>query len=91
MVKLGTDHHIPQSPCLSCGKPLDGATCVGRDAAPDPGDITICIYCGHIMVFDDNLKLRELSDEEVREVAGDGRVLAVQRARRAAEKDKRDA
>jgi hypothetical protein len=90
-MKLGTDHHIPKSACLSCGEPLEGATCVGHDSAPAVGDVTICIYCGHLMAFDTDLKLRELSDEQVREMAGDGRILAVQRARRLAEKSKRDA
>jgi hypothetical protein len=85
-MKLGTDHRMPATACLNCGQTLDGSTAVGEDAAPAPGDITICIHCGHLMAFDHNLHFRELSDEEVREMAGDGRLLAVQRARRALER-----
>jgi hypothetical protein len=85
-MKLGTDRHIPKSACTNCGKVLDGATCVGTDAAPDPGDATICINCGHLMVFDAALGLRELTAEEIRQMAGDERILAVQRARGQLEK-----
>jgi acetyl-CoA carboxylase beta subunit len=85
-MKLGSDQHIPQSPCLNCGKLLDGATCIDNDSMPDPGDVTICIYCGHLMMFDAQMRLRDLSDEKVRQVAGDGRIVAVQRARRVLER-----
>jgi hypothetical protein len=32
---------------------------------PKPGDISICLYCGHLMAFDEALKFRELSSEEM--------------------------
>lgn len=85
-MKLGSDHHILATVCLNCGQTLDGSTAVGEDALPEQGNAVMCIYCGHIMAFDHDLKFRELSDAEVREIAGDGRVLAIQRARRMAEK-----
>jgi hypothetical protein len=46
-----------------------------------PGCITICFSCGHVMVFDDNLKFRELTDEEVIEVAGDPRLIEFSKLR----------
>jgi hypothetical protein len=70
---------------LNCGQTLDGTSAVGEDAVPDPGDATICIYCGHLMAFDVSLKFRELTDQEVRDIAGDERILIIQRARRVAE------
>lgn len=69
--------------CLSCGKHLDACSGVetgGR--TPSPGDITICLYCGHLMAFSDTLGLRELTSAEAKEIAGDPRILAVQKARR---------
>jgi hypothetical protein len=54
----------------------------GEDAVPRPGDITLCLYCGHIMAFADDLTLRELNDEEAHDIAGDPRMLAAQWARR---------
>lgn len=38
--------------------------------------------CGHIMAYDDELKLRELTKDEQVEVAGDQRILAVQAGRK---------
>jgi hypothetical protein len=72
---------MPSSNCFSCGEELNGVTCVGDDAIPEPGDVTVCIHCGHIMAFGESLKLRELIDEELVAIAGDPNILAVQAAR----------
>jgi DNA-directed RNA polymerase subunit RPC12/RpoP len=80
-MKVGTDHRIISSLCLRCGKELSGASGVGVDAPPDPGDVTVCIYCGHIMAFADDLTMRPLTTAEAHAVADDERVLAVQAAR----------
>lgn len=84
-MKIGTDRRIRASPCLHCGRQLSGATAVGDDAAPTPGDATVCIYCGHIMVFAEDLKLRNPIAAEIDDLAGDERILTVQRARKARE------
>jgi transcription elongation factor Elf1 len=81
-VKIGSDHRLPRQPtCPSCGKLLDGAAGVATDARPEPGDVSVCVYCGHLMAFADDLTLRELTAAEMHEIAGDERILAVQRAR----------
>jgi hypothetical protein len=73
---------IPINFCLSCGERSDAATHVGNEeATPIPGDITVCLYCGHVMAFGTELELRELTKDEAYMVAGDKRILAVQRAR----------
>jgi hypothetical protein len=71
--------------CINCGAALDAATGTeaGQDA-PTPGSITICLYCGHLMAFADDLSFRPLSDAEIAEVAGDKRIIEVQKARRIA-------
>ena len=48
---------------------------------PKPGDFTICLACGHLMGFREDLTLRDLTSIEMLKVAGDKRILAVQRAR----------
>jgi hypothetical protein len=89
-MKLGIDRHMPPTVCLGCGGKIDGATHVGEeDTTPDPGSVVVCIYCGHIMAYDEGLKLRELTLEEQLDVAGDPRILAIQRARAIAEKMER--
>jgi hypothetical protein len=62
---------------------LDACSEAAGNSTPGPGDITLCIYCGHIMAFADDLTLRELTNEEIYEVAGDERILKIQRARKA--------
>lgn len=75
-------HRVPAITCLSCGKVLNAATKVEGDAAgPEPGNVSICLQCGHVMAFGDDLTLRELTDEEAHEIAGDPVVLKLQRLR----------
>jgi hypothetical protein len=74
-------HRTKTSHCLNCLEPLDAATGILHDHAPTPGAITICFRCGHIMAFDDDLSFRQLTDQEMHDVAGDPRILAVQHAR----------
>ena len=50
------------------------------EVAPKPGDVTICLDCGHIMAFAADMTVRPLTDDEIVEVAGDPEVLQVQRA-----------
>jgi len=80
---MGEDHDMPPSACLACGDQMDSANCVDEniDDAPSPGDITVCLHCGHVMAFDDELKLRELNAQEAYEIAGDKRILAIQATR----------
>jgi hypothetical protein len=82
-VELGKTRRVPETKCLSCGTSLDAATPADFDGEPYSGAITVCIKCGHIMALDDNLKLRELTKDEAFAVAGDARILAIQRARKA--------
>jgi hypothetical protein len=72
--------HDP-TPCLNCGKVLDAAMGVGHGRKPRPGCITICIGCGHIQAYGSGMKLRELTDEEMIDVAGNETILAIQKAR----------
>jgi hypothetical protein len=84
------DAPVPESPCTHCGEMLDMASCVKQTTSkhsrrrvvrPDPGDMTICIKCGHLMGFNPDLTLRDPTDDELIKVAGDPRLLAIQRAR----------
>ncbi len=49
------------------------------DAVPEPGDVTICIGCGYLMTFNDDLTFRELTEEELLEVPLD-QISHLQRA-----------
>lgn len=83
MVFVGKSLLVKQSACVNCGKTLDAACEVsedGKDHGPSPGAITICVYCGHFMAFDDDMSVRELTDEEMLEIGGDRRVIAISQA-----------
>jgi len=73
-----TSHRIRKSCCTNCDKELDGASS-GENPGPDPDDITVCIYCDHVMAFDHQLKLRDLTEDEIAMVAGDPRIIEYQK------------
>lgn len=73
--------YVPVSFCLSCGKELDAVTSVNDGDTPGPGAVTVCLACGHIAIFADDLTLRAPTREEELGIAGNPDILAVQRAR----------
>lgn len=74
---------FPGRQCVSCGKLNDAVADLIRDKQAKPGDISICLYCGHISVFALDLTLREPNLEEARDIAGHREILMLQRARAA--------
>jgi hypothetical protein len=83
-MKLGEDARTPQCACLNCGALLDAAINVHADnekgALPEPGGITVCYTCGHVMAFNDDLTFRELTDREIVGIGGNKKLLAIQEA-----------
>jgi hypothetical protein len=66
---------IGQSDCLNCGKPITGVGVLTRDAPRlSEGDIMVCMYCSHIMEWKAG-KLAKLSDEAIKDIAGDKDVM----------------
>jgi hypothetical protein len=83
-MRLGDEHSVKPCKCLNCEKILDAVSAVldyGFDASPDPTDFTVCFDCGHVMGFAEDLSLRELTTEEIIKIAGDPRIIAIQKAR----------
>jgi hypothetical protein len=66
-----SDHRMPACPCLHCGKVVDAGMNVINERRPGPGDYSICAYCGHLMVFAEDLMLREPTNAEIDAIAGD--------------------
>ena len=76
--------HVPEAHCTACGKMVNAASCVKDDEAyPEPGDATVCLDCGHLMIFTDGLGLRDPNDEEMRDLAGNEQLLEIQKMREA--------
>jgi hypothetical protein len=65
---------IDQGACLNCGKPLTGAGSLYADRVPEPGDVLVCAYCSHVMEWTGE-RLAEPSDETLKVIAGDKRML----------------
>jgi hypothetical protein len=78
---------LTASPCPYCGCRLNATTAADPrkpDAAPAPGDYTICFYCTQILVFGDDMTLRaprtdELADPVLEELWALQRVLLASR------------
>lgn len=59
----------PSPSCPVCARTLDGFTCAEGDVAtPDDGDVTVCIYCGVVLVVQRIVGVtafRQATDEEL--------------------------
>ena len=76
--------HVPAAHCTACGKRVDAASCLREDDAyPEPGDATVCLECGHLMIFTDGLGLRDPNAAEAHDLAGNKQLLEIQKMREA--------
>jgi hypothetical protein len=86
-MRLGDSHEMPEMRCTNCGKTVTHAAGINTDVCPVPGDGSICIDCGHLMIWNENLELRNPTDKEILDFAGDPRLIAAQRARKLAQEE----
>lgn len=62
---------VPASPCPRCGSILDVVT---GEREPHPGDYSGCVYCGAVNRFDENLRLRPATKDEIADIRANPRV-----------------
>jgi len=74
------DHLMPEMACPHCGERLNMATAVSEEVLPKDGDLTICVFCKGLMIFEKGLRLRKLSNDEESDALDDPRVAAVKNA-----------
>jgi len=72
---------VPGARCTNCRRMVRAATNPFDANTPAPGDISVCLHCGHIMVFTASLQLRNPTDAEQLDIAGDPRVIAINNTR----------
>lgn len=48
---------LPTQHCMTCNELLGMATGIGCEGDPAPGDVTICWYCGAVMLFAEDLSV----------------------------------
>jgi hypothetical protein len=72
-----TNFRAPSTTCPNCHESITGAGVVVEEEVrpPEPGDIAICFYCRHIAIYDDALQIRDPTDAEVVEIAGDPEII----------------
>ncbi len=64
-----------ETKCTSCGYVSDAVTSpFSGGHEPSPGDLSICIACGHLTAFAADLTLRELTEVERRQAEADDRI-----------------
>jgi hypothetical protein len=68
---IGEIVDTPESRCPACGCRLDAATCLGQDASPSPGDVSICYTCCTWLVYDGNLRSQLASGELLAQIRAD--------------------
>ena len=78
--RFSKDVLLEPSACCECGDMLERCFGLGQ---PEPGDFTLCIRCGCLNVFDETLRLRAPTDDELFEAAAHA---GIQLARRAIER-----
>jgi hypothetical protein len=64
---------INSSACLYCRSEMDVAT---GDGSPKAGALIVCLECGELLVFREDLSLRALTSSELRSVRADHALVA---------------
>ncbi len=49
--------------CPSCKHLVDSATPAKGDCDPSPGDVSLCLYCGELLEFNQHLKVVLASEQ----------------------------
>jgi hypothetical protein len=75
---VNTTRHT-ESKCLNCGYIIDASSMFAdgnKIVSPSEGDMAVCLMCRHLMIYNADLSLRNPTDEEVVEIAGDPDLVA---------------
>jgi hypothetical protein len=73
----------PSQPCLTCGYVTDAVTSVSDEGArPKEGDVSFCLACGALAIFDDDLRFRAATAEEAALLAKDSVIRKLRLAHR---------
>lgn len=52
--------------CNKCYEELDCVTSMGHAERPGAGHLSVCVNCGHVAIFDENLMLNDFVIDELR-------------------------
>jgi hypothetical protein len=54
---LEHDYDVPKAMCWHCDRLLDAAASMDDGPKPEPGAVSLCLYCGAVGVFGPDLML----------------------------------
>jgi len=54
--------------CKSCLHKIECHTAIENDDKPTPGDYSVCLYCGKISFFDNDLNLVGMTEAQINEL-----------------------
>jgi hypothetical protein len=63
---------MPVTICWHCDRALDAATAVETTGPPEPGAVSLCLYCGAVAFFGPDLVLRAPTTDELDELGKNG-------------------
>lgn len=70
----------PPQNCPRCYNVLNASSSLDKDITPDPGDLTICAYCGTVLEFDENLHFFVFEDVDSLDAKTKAYVAHIQQA-----------
>jgi hypothetical protein len=73
---------VPENICVACGAPNDGAMAPQHNAKPNAGDVSMCMYCGHLAIFRADLSVREATAAELAAIGNDQIIIRMLQLRR---------
>jgi hypothetical protein len=79
----------PRGRCPACGEAIDRASHIEGESAPSPGDVSICIRCAAVNLFDDDLSPRVPTAAELARLRASATWPEIQRHVRALTRSKR--
>lgn len=75
--------------CPTCGYKCDSFQGLNHSFRPMPGFYSLCLNCGEFAIFDETLKLRVLTEDQKRYVAGQPDAVRAREAWQAVQKKRR--
>ena len=74
LIPIGETTRMPDDKCSYCGKLFTQAAAAhwNPSSLPEPGSVSICVGCGSLHVFGDDLHLRRPTEEELAVMKADG-------------------
>ena len=70
---MSDDERVPATLCWHCDRMLDAASGLAPNegAKPESGAVSLCLYCGAIAVFAEELALRPPTEAELNDMEKD--------------------